>query len=181
MARKRFNLGLGVAALVLLASSGIGRADGPVPVGPAGPCCAAEGCCQEKMCIPSPVQKKVTLRHYGVKCEDFCLCKPTFLGGLFNLHEALEKDRDLYVGRGPCDQPCSECGGCDSCGNCGCPHVKKFLLIHLRTHEECEIKCQSPDEIAAAQSAKAPAAPVTPKAASGEYPQPRTPRLDPSK
>lgn len=193
---KRFLVGLGAAALVLLVSGGISRADGPIPVGPAGPycaaesgcatdgCCAAEGCC--KSCIPAPVTKKVTLRHYGVKCEDFCLCRPSFLGGLINIQEAREKDRDLYVGRGPCDQPCGECGGCDSCGNCGRPHVKKYLLIHLRTHEECEIKCQTPEEIAAAEAAKGPAkapakAPATPKAAPGENPEPRTPRLDPAK
>jgi hypothetical protein len=186
MSQKRFNLGWGAAALVLLTTGGIGFADGPAPVGPAGPYCAeggcaAEGCCQEKCCVPAPVKKKVVLRHYGVKCEDFCLCKPTFLGGLFNLQEALEKDRDLYVGRGPCDKECEE-GCCGCCTNCGYPRVKKYLLIHIREHSECEIKCQSPDQLAAAAVAEGPAkAPATPKAASGEFPEPRTPGLNPAK
>jgi hypothetical protein len=184
---KRFILGLGAAALALLASGGLVRADGPVMVGPSGPCCAAgaggpaEGCC--KSCISAPVQKKVVLRHYGVKSEDFCVCKPTFLGGLFNLQEALEKDRNLYVGRGPCDQECGECGGC--CGNCGTPRVKKYLVIHIREHNECEMKCQTPEQIAAVEAARPPAAPLkvleTPKAAPSENPQPRTPQLDPGK
>ncbi len=189
MARK-FNLGLGAAALVLLASCGIVVADGPVMVGPGGAkrateggcaaesCCPTEGCC--KSCIPTPVPKKVTLRHYGVKCEDFCLCKPTFLGGLLNIQEARQKDYDLYQGRGPCDQPCGECGGeCGCCTNCGSPRIKKYLLIHNRVHEECEVKCMSPDQIAAMEPAKPAAAPGTPKAAPGENPQPRTPGLDP--
>ncbi|HBI42397.1 MAG TPA: hypothetical protein DDY78_05990, partial [Planctomycetales bacterium] len=103
-----------------------------------------------------------------------------------NLHESLEKDRNLYVGRGPCDQTCDEGGGCGCCGNCGRPRVKKYLLIKLRTHEECEIKCQTVEEVAAAEAAKGPAkapakAPATPKAAPGESPEPRTPRLDPAK
>jgi hypothetical protein len=183
MARKRFHLGLSAAALIVLVFGGIGLADGPAPVGPSGPCrsadgcCAAEGCCQEKVCVPTPVKKKVVLRHYGEKCEAFCVCKPTFLGGLFNLQEALEKDRYLYVGRGPCDQECQD-AGCGCCGNCGHPRVKKYLLIKLRTHEECEIKCQIPGQDAAPGLA---AAPGTPRVAPGEFPQPRAPGLNPAK
>jgi hypothetical protein len=175
MARKQFNVGLGAAALVLLVSGGIGLADGPVTVGPAGPCCgtdgacAAEGCC--KTCVPTPTNKKVTLRHYGETCEDFCVCKPTFLGGLFNLREGLQKDHDRYIGRGPGDQPCGECGGCGCGGNCGSPYVKKFLLIHIREHNEGEMKCQIPGQ--------RPAVGIV-TAAPDQYPGPRTPRLDPS-
>jgi hypothetical protein len=184
MTRKRFNLGLSVAALVLVAAGGIGLADGPVQVGPGGPCCAAEGgcaadgCCQEKMCVPTPIKKKIVLRHYGEKCEDFCVCRPTFLGGLFNLQEALEKDRYLYVGRGICDQPCCEGGGCGCGGNCGRPRVKKFLLIHNREHTECEIKCQIPGQADLAGPGRASGIPV---AAPSERPFPATRRLEPQR
>jgi hypothetical protein len=176
MARKRFNLGLGAAALVLLMSGGIGLADGPAPVGPSGPCCgaegacAAEGCC--KTCVPTPTNTKVILRHYGETCEDFCVCKPTFLGGLFNLRDGLQKDHDRYIGRGPGDQPCGECGGSDCCGNCGNPRVKKFLVIHIREHTECQMKCQIPGQ--------RPAVGII-VASPGQYPGPRTPALNPNR
>ena len=164
MSQKRFNLGLGAAALVLLVSGGIGLADGPAPIGPSGPCCAAEGCYAADGCkVCQPVQriKKVLKRVYDDKCDDFCVCRPTFLGGLFNLQEAIAKDRGCYEGN---------CCGC--CKTCGQPRVKKFLLIRNREHEECEIKC----EIAGQERA-----PATPKAAPSERPEPRTPRLNPGK
>jgi hypothetical protein len=187
MTRTWFNLGLGAAALALLMTGGIGRADGPPAVGPSGPCCAVDGgcavdgacavdgCCQEKMCVPTPTKKKVVLRHYDDKCEDFCVCKPTFLGGFINLREALEKDRNLYVGRGPCDQNCDECGGCGCCGNCGCPRVKKYLLIKLRTHEECPNTCQIAPSVCEGAPAVVPAAPAVVPAAPMPKAQERLP------
>jgi hypothetical protein len=182
MTRKRITLGLGAAALALLVYGDVGRADGPVMVGPGGPCCAAEGCCAPggccaaegccKTCVPTPTEKKVVLRHYGEKCEDFCVCKPTCLGGLFNLHEGLQKDYDRYIGRGPGDQPCDEGGGC-GCGKaCGNPHVKKFLVIHSRVHTECEMTCQIPGQ--------GPAEGIV-VASPGQYPGPRTPGLNPNR
>jgi hypothetical protein len=189
MLGKRFNLGLGAAALVLLLSGGIGRADGPLPAGPDSPgcgadgACAADGCCAAqgcKMCVPTPANKVVVLRHYGEKCEDFCVCKPTFLGGLFNLREALEKDRYQYVGRGPGDMPCGECGECGGCGcggNCGNPYVKKFLLIYAREHTECEVKCQIPGEPESAGRAAA----GIPVAAPSQRPFPAPRSLEPQR
>ena len=195
MNRIRFHQGLGAAALALLLG-GVARADGPAPAGPAGPCCAAEacgapaGCCAAEgccpTCTPAPVTRKVVLRHYSDKCEDFCLCRPTFLGGLLNVWEAREKDRDLYVGRGPGDKPCceGECGCCAGCTECGRIHYKKFLLIHNREHSECEMQCQSPDQLAAAArggSVGGPAnAPGTPRVSPRESAdEPRTPGLNP--
>ncbi len=134
MVRKHYHLGLGAAALVLLISGGVGFADGPIEVGPS---CAADGGCAAGCCKTcQPVQRivKVTKRVYGEKCEEFCVCKPTFLGGLFNLREAIAKDNGAYQ------------GNCCGCGVCGQPHTKKYLVIRNRVHEECQQKCEIPGQ-----------------------------------
>jgi len=162
---------LGAAALALLMTGGIGRADGPPAVGPSGPCCAAEGCCAAdgcKVCQPVQRMKTVVTRVYDDKCDDFCVCRPTFLGGLFNLQEAIAKDCGYYTGN--CD------GSCGCSGVCGRPHVKKFLLIRNREHEECERKCEIPGQADSAGPGRASGIPI---AAPSERPEPRTPRLEP--
>jgi hypothetical protein len=141
MIRNSCSLGL-AAALCLLAARFSVAADAPVIVDagcapqvnccPQVSCCPAT-CCPEKVCQSVPDTKKVVKRVYGDKCEDFCLCRPTLFGGLFNLQEAIAKDRG-------CDASCGACESC-ACGSCGNPHVKKYLLIHNREHEECATKC----------------------------------------
>lgn len=163
MVRKRFHLGLVAAALVLLACGGVSFADGPIEVGPGGACCTAAGgcavggcatgCCKTCQSVQHIV--KVKKRVYGEKCEDFCLCHPTLFGGLFNLQEALAKDRGCYQ------------GNCCGCGSCAGPYTKKYLLIHIREHEECQQKCEIPSQECATGVIVAPGIvavePMTPK------------------
>ena len=100
-------------SMLLLAALGIAglaasaRADNPAN-------CDA-GC---KVCCPVTEMKKVTKRVYSDTCEDFCLPRSSFLGGLFH------KD-------------CAECKE----ASCGKVRTKKYLVVKIRTHEECITKC----------------------------------------
>ncbi len=75
--------------------------------------------CDCKVCQPVSEVKKVPVRVYTSVCDDFCLLRPSFLGGLF------------------CNQ---DCAGCKD-ARCGPVHTKKFLVVKIRTHEECVTKC----------------------------------------
>jgi hypothetical protein len=72
--------------------------------------------CAPKVCKPITVPTTVTERTYSDTCEEFC--RPTCSWfGLFG-------------------------GGCNcKDGSCGKVATKKYLVVHIRTHQECEKKC----------------------------------------
>jgi hypothetical protein len=72
-----------------------------------------------KVCQPVTETKKVATRVYTKSCEDFCLPRCSFLGGLF------------------CRSNCDECKEL----KCGPVRTKKYLVVKIRTHEECVTKC----------------------------------------
>lgn len=78
----------------------------------------SEGC-DCKVCRPATETKKVATRVYTKSCEDFCLPRCSFLGGLF------------------CRSKCDDCKDT----KCGPVHTKKYLVVKFRTHEECVTKC----------------------------------------
>jgi hypothetical protein len=78
---------------------------------------AGDGEC--KVCQPVTETKKVSKRVYTSVCEDFCLPRCSFLGGL--------------IGH-------SDCGECKD-AKCGPVHAKKYLVVKIRTTEECVTKC----------------------------------------
>jgi hypothetical protein len=72
-----------------------------------------------KVCQPVTETKKVSKRVYTSVCEDFCLPKGSFLAGLIGS---------------------SDCGECKE-AKCGQVRTKKFLVVKIRTTEECVTKC----------------------------------------
>jgi hypothetical protein len=90
-------------------------------------CCSAvhSGCCDDgcrKVCRPTVEPKDVAKRVYSSDCEDFCLPKCPLLGKLF----------------GGSDCCCADA----ACHDCGKPRMRKYLVVHIRHHEECVPKCQ---------------------------------------
>jgi len=111
---------------------------GPVTHGGAHvePNCA--GCQQTNtVCVPTNYVKKTTKFCYCSGCEPICLCYWRSLCGL--------------------------CGGCEG-GSCEAPYVRRFLIMKVRTCEECCTKCiptEAPVGCAApCGSAAQPAAPI---------------------
>jgi hypothetical protein len=94
-----------------------------------------------KVCQPVTETKKVATRVYTNSREDFCLPRCSFLGGLF------------------CRSKCDDCKET----KCGPVRTKKYLVVKIRTHEECATKCvpkpvcETPIQLAPA--AKAPLSP----------------------
>lgn len=103
--------------------------------------CDAGQCQGEcKVCQPVTEKKKVSKRVYSSVCEDFCLPRCTFLGGLM--------------------------GSCEECkeARCGPVHTKKYLVVKIRTHEECVTKCVPKPACEPAATSVQPVAPVPPPA-----------------
>ena len=71
-----------------------------------------------KVCQPTTEMKKVSKRVYSSVREDFCLPRPSFLGGLIG------SDCEAYKE-----------------AKCGPVRTKKYLVVKIRTHEECGTKC----------------------------------------
>lgn len=81
------------------------------------------GCCDDgghKVCRPTVETKDVSKRVYSSGCEDFCLPKCPLLGKLFG-------------GSGCCAD--------GACHDCEKPRMRKYLVLHVRHHEECVPKC----------------------------------------
>jgi hypothetical protein len=77
--------------------------------------------CCDKVCQPTVEVKKVPKRCYGELCEDFCLPKCSFWHGCCFWHKSCCQD------------------GC--CAECEHPRTKKYLLVKIRTCEECVNRC----------------------------------------
>ena len=97
-------------------------------------CCAAP--CEEhlkKVCVGETATRPKTTRVYGESCEDFCTPKCSFFGGLLGGH-----------GHKDCGCADGGCGGCSD-GHCtDCEHharVRKYLVVRIKTEEECYNKC----------------------------------------
>ncbi len=100
------------------------------------PACCPEPCL-EKVCVPSTATRVIRKRVYSEACEDFCLPKCPHCGLTpLNLHH------DCDSGCGGCAAPtCGTCGTEGGCANCDKPRVRKYLVVKIRTREECYTKC----------------------------------------
>jgi hypothetical protein len=124
MIRQWIPIALAVAALGLFGLSQKAAAADNMVI-PAG-CCPTghSGCCDDgshKVCRPTVENKDVPKRVYSSVCEHFCLPKCSCLGGLFG-----------------CSDCCAEDGACHDCEK---PRTRKYLVLHIRHHEECVPKC----------------------------------------
>lgn len=119
MSRKFWTRARTLVALGLLAITQIAVA-GDYPEIVAG-CCPAGSC--RKVCRPTVESKKVSTRVYDSACEDFCLPKCSLFGGLFG-HKGCRGD-----------------GADSACAKCEHPRMRKYLVVKIRHHEECENKC----------------------------------------
>jgi hypothetical protein len=95
---------------------------------------ACEPTCLKKVCVPESAVRTTDRRVYGEACEDFCVPKCSFFGGLSGFGRHRHDD-------------CGACGsdGCCASGSCAsCErHVrqKKYLVVRIKHDEECYTKC----------------------------------------
>jgi hypothetical protein len=109
-------------------------------------CCPTvhSGCCNDgchKVCRPTVETRDVPKREYSSRCEDFCLPKCPLLGKLF--------------GSSGC---CADGAGHD----CERPRMRKYLVLHVRQHEECVPKCVVECQCCPTSCCPAPAIGMTP-------------------
>jgi hypothetical protein len=141
MVRKMLTSALAFAALGLLGFASLTR--------------AGDDCCPTKKTCESVTEtKKVSKRVYDNECYDKCYPKcglSVFVTGLFKGWRTND-----------CCDTCNSCASCE--GKCACkPRNEKYLLIKIRTHEECVHKCVPVEQCCTTGCEAAPAAPAGPK------------------
>jgi len=100
---------------------------------------ACETTCLKKVCVPESATRVVRRRVYGEACEDFCLPQCSLTGGLMKLNLHGDCDGCGTPACGGCAAPaCGNCGGCASCEK---PRERKYLVVKIRSREECYTKC----------------------------------------
>ncbi len=136
MIRKLILTAAAVALVCLMAATRTANAgDCAAGCAPAAPACCDSG--MKKVCQPISDVKKVNKVVDSQGCEDFCVPHCSLTGGLFKWPKK----------KGCAEQPeCNTAGTCDSCANgncakCGKVHTRKYLVIKVKTHEECVTKC----------------------------------------